>query len=249
MMTRVALPLGLLAIGLAWFGPLPALAARSFAAHMALHMTVVAIAAPLLAIGLAGTRIDPVRHAPALFAAIPASLAELAVVWAWHAPALHHGARHHAGLFVVEQASFLAAGLFLWLSTHGGGVRLRSERAGSGIVALLLTFAHMTLLGALLALTPRPLYHAGGASALTAIADQQLGGSIMLVVGAIVYISGGLWLSHGLLRIRTPRAPGSLPREGGRRALPREGGRRALPREGGRRALPRRSRRRRRVRS
>jgi cytochrome c oxidase assembly factor CtaG len=46
---------------------------------------------------------------------------------------------------------------------------------------------HMTLLGALLALTPRPLYHhAEGLTGLTPLDDQ--------------YLLGGLWLTAGLLR-------------------------------------------------
>ena len=60
---------------------------------------------------------------------------------------------------------------------------------------------HMTLLGALLALTPRPLYaHAGGSRGLTPLEDQHLGGAIMLLVGGLSYLAGGLWLTAGLLR-------------------------------------------------
>jgi putative membrane protein len=60
---------------------------------------------------------------------------------------------------------------------------------------------HMTLLGALLALTPRPLYHdAVGISALTPIQDQHLGGAIMLLIGGLSYLAGGLWIMAGLLR-------------------------------------------------
>lgn len=60
---------------------------------------------------------------------------------------------------------------------------------------------HMTLLVALLALTPRPLYlHAGGFSRLTPLEDQHLGGAIMLIVGGVSYLAGGLWLTAGLVR-------------------------------------------------
>lgn len=38
------------------------------------------------------------------------------LVWAWHAPALHHAARHHTGVFVLDQAGFAGAGLGLWFS-------------------------------------------------------------------------------------------------------------------------------------
>ena len=69
------------------------------------------------------------------------------------------------------------------------------------MVALLLTAMHMTLLGALLGLTPRPLYqHMDGFSGLSALDDQHLGGAIMLLIGGISYLLGGLWLTIRLLR-------------------------------------------------
>jgi putative membrane protein len=68
-------------------------------------------------------------------------------------------------------------------------------------VGLLLTSMHMTLLGALLALSPRPLYfHIAGFSGLTPLEDQHLGGAIMLLVGGVSYLLGGLWLTVGLLK-------------------------------------------------
>ena len=42
-----------------------------------------------------------------------AALVEFAVLWGWHAPALHEAAWRSAPVFAVEQASFLAAGLML----------------------------------------------------------------------------------------------------------------------------------------
>jgi putative membrane protein len=204
-MRRGSFTLGLLLLAAAWLGPLPELAARAFTAHMTMHVTVMAIAAPLIALGLAGSRFDPVRAAPALFAPIPASVVELVAVWAWHAPALHHAARHSGGALLLEQAMFLGAGLLVWLSAFGGG-RPGGERTATGIAALLLTSMHMTLLGALLALTPRPLYgHAGITPfGLSALEDQNLGGVLMLLGGGISYLVGGLYLLLELLRAPAP---------------------------------------------
>lgn len=202
-MTRTALLLGgALSLAAAWLGPWSGLAKASFTGHMTLHMTVVAVAAPLLALGVAGSRFDPVSRAPALFPAIPLSGLELAAVWAWHAPSLHHAARAGAAAFAAEQLSFLASALLVWLAAFGGGARLRESRALGGMTALLLTSMHMTLLGALLALTPRALYahHAGGAR--SPLDDQQLGGVVMLLIGGVSYLSGGLWLTGILLRSR-----------------------------------------------
>jgi putative membrane protein len=172
------------------------MAPQSFAAHMTMHMMVVAIAAPLLAVGMAGGAFDPARTRLQLFAPVPASMIELVVVWTWHAPVLHLAARHGAGLLAVEQSMFLAAGFFLWLSAFS------ADRAGAGIFALLFTSMHMTLLGALFSLAPRALYPHGGGSliGLTPLADQHLGGAIMVLVGGASYLAGGLSLTASLLR-------------------------------------------------
>jgi putative membrane protein len=199
MTQRLPFLIGVLVLGAAWLGPLPALARASFAAHMTMHMAVVAIAAPLLACGVAHGRLDAARRAPRLFAPVAASIAELIVVWAWHTPALHQAARHAGGALVLEQASFLAAGLFLWIAAIGGDA---ARRGAAGIGALLFTSMHMTLLGALFALSPRPLYaHAASLS------DQHLGGVIMLLVGGASYMAGGLWLTARVLGGRSAPPP------------------------------------------
>lgn len=201
-MRRSAALAGALTLAAAWLGPLHGIGEASFAAHMTMHMAVVAVAAPLLALGVAGSRFDPVRRAPALFPAVPLSGLELAVVWAWHAPAMHHAARSGAAAFAAEQGTFLASALLVWLAAFGGGAGLRERRALGGMTALLLTSMHMTLLGALLALTPRALYAHHGGAARAPIEDQQLGGAVMLLVGGVSYLAGGLWLTGLLLRSR-----------------------------------------------
>lgn len=205
-MHPLKLTAGLLVLAAAWIGPLPEWSRHSFAAHMLMHMGVVAVAAPLIAAGLAGGRGDPARRWPAVFAPLPASVLEFAVVWAWHAPALHHAARQWTGLLVLEQASFLAVGLLVWLSAFGGGIARRRERAAAGVAGLLLTSMHMTLLGVLLALATRPLYphaaHGDAPFGLAPMVDQQLGGVLMLLFGGTVYLAGALVLLAGLLRAR-----------------------------------------------
>jgi len=199
---------GLVTLAGAWIGPLPQLSHEAFFGHMIMHMLNVAVAAPLLSFAIAGSRWDPVDKAPLLFAPIPASVVELFVVWAWHAPLPHHIARHSLGGLVAEQGMFLMAGIWVWLSAFGGqrdqqGL-LSGARSGAGVVGLLLTSMHMTLLGALLALAPRPLYeHHEGFAGMTPLQDQHLGGAVMLVGGGIAYLSGGLWLSYELIRQKT----------------------------------------------
>lgn len=196
-----ALAAGLGVLAAVWLGPLPELATGIFSAHMGMHLAVVAVAAPLIAVGLAGTRLDPASIAPALAAPVPASVVELLVVWGWHTPVLHTAARTLPHALVWEQAMFLAAGLWVWSAAFGGGPEARSTRTGAGIAALLMTSMHMTLLGALLAVTPRALYpECGGAPGLSALEDQQLGGVLMLAFGGVSYLIGGLTLLARLLR-------------------------------------------------
>lgn len=194
---------GIAVLAAVWLGPLPALAAHQFAAHMAMHIAVVCVAAPLIAVGLAGSRVDPVDDWPLLFSPLTASLIELVIVWGWHAPDAHEAARSEASVLAVEQMTFFAAGLLLWLSVLGGHHSSRRERAGVGILGLLLTSMHMTLLGVLLTLSPRTLYaHTGEAS----LDDQRLGGLMMLIGGGTVYLIGGLMLLGWLLRPQPTRS-------------------------------------------
>lgn len=193
----LALASGLALLAALWIGQPWHEAGHGFTGHMIVHMGVVALAAPLLALGLGG--LDPARIWPRLFAALPASLAELLVVWGWHLPAPHRAAHHSGALFALEQASFLAAGLWLWLSCLGSASE--PNRMAAGVAGLLLTALHMTLLGVLLALAPRPLYAGPSPASLDVVlADQQAGGLVMLGVGGTVYLAGGLWLLARLLR-------------------------------------------------
>ena len=191
MMRRALLILGILALAGAWLGPLPLLARQAFFAHMAMHMIVVAIAAPLLALGIAGSSLDPVRRWPALFPPSPSRCSRLLVVWAWHTPALHHAARHGFAGSSPSRGRFSSADCLSGSPRLAGPQSHRSERAGAGVAALLLTSMHMTFLGALLALAPRPLYtHVAQFAGLTQLEDQHLGGAIMLVVGGVSHILG-----------------------------------------------------------
>ena len=79
---------------------------------------------------------------------------------------------------------------------------MSSVLGGSGAAMATLLAAGVGL-GALLALSPRPLYpHLHSSAGLTPLEDQHLGGAIMLLAGGASYLLGGLWLTAGLLRDR-----------------------------------------------
>lgn len=203
-MRRAVLIAGLAVLAVIWIGPLLDVYRASFTAHMLAHMSVVAIAAPLIAIGSQGFESLHVRQTDAPFLiSLPviASLIELIVVWGWHAPAARAWVEASNAATVLEQASFLGAGLLLWFAC------LRPGSEATGAFGLLLTSVHMTLLGALLSLSSRALYRTGEVTCLgatlTAEQDQQFGGVVMLLVGAAVYLAGGVALLARMLNVPT----------------------------------------------
>jgi len=187
-MKRWSLWIGVLLVPLGW----SAAALGGMTGHMAGHMIAVAVAAPLIAWGLTGGTLDAAKAWPRTVTPLAMSLIELLVVWAWHAPAVRAAADASSLLLGLEQACFLIAGLLLWSAVLGTG----RERRASGVGALLLTSMHMTLLGALVGLAPRPLYPHLSHD----LPDQQLGGVVMLLVGAASYFIGALAMLATLLR-------------------------------------------------
>ncbi|QCL97840.1 cytochrome c oxidase assembly protein [Agrobacterium tumefaciens] len=171
----------------------------SFTSHMVIHMGIVAFAAPIIALSMTGSTYRKKMPLVKRLTTMPASVIELVVVWFWHSPAIRAAADASFILSVSEQISFFAAGLLLWYVC----LQPREGRL-AGATGLLFTFMHMTLLGVLIALAPRPLYGEGDVTCfgipLSATSDQQTGGVLMLVASAFSYLVGGLVLVAGLLR-------------------------------------------------
>lgn len=187
---------GIVLLAALWLGPLPAMSHVAFSVHMALHLGVTVIAAPLIAIGLiaSGLGLAPPRHP--LRAAIGASLFEMAIVWGWHVPGPYEAAMGSGALFAVQQASFLVAGMFVWMVAFAGKTRLHYA---VGTLAMLMTFMHMTMLGVLLAVASHLLYSPDlclGVFGVKGLANQQLGGALMAVGGGLPYLIGGAVLAY-----------------------------------------------------
>jgi putative membrane protein len=194
-----ALAAGIAILALLWLGPLPGMARRAFSAHMILHLGVIVVAAPLIALALLGLSRGAQDLGRPVLLALGASLFELLVVWGWHAPALHEAAAARWPVFVVQQASFLAAGILIWSASFAGGARAAT---GVGVLAMLFTFMHMAMLGLLLSLAPALLYAPEfclGAWGLSPLDDQRLGGAMMAVLGGLPYLAGGLVLAYRLV--------------------------------------------------
>jgi putative membrane protein len=195
----VPLGLGLVALAAVWLGPLPAMSATAFSPHMITHLGVVALAAPLIGIGL-GTALPAgwAGHGSLLWP-LGAALAEFVTVYGWHLPVAHAAASTSWPFFVVEQLSYLATGTLVWLLAFAG-----QSRAGAavGVMSLFFVQMHMTILGLILLLAPAVLYPSEicqGAFGLSPLDDQRFGGMLMIGWGGLVYLAGALLLVWRLL--------------------------------------------------
>ncbi|HEV7414606.1 MAG TPA: cytochrome c oxidase assembly protein [Tianweitania sediminis] len=196
---------GMFLLAALWLGPLPEMARRAFSPHMILHLGVTVVAAPLIAVGL--LRLWPETKAPSrpLLAAVGVTLFELAAVWGWHAPLMHEWAARSTPMFVLQQLSFLLAGMAVWLVCLVG--RDATSR-GIGTVAMLFTSMHMTMLGILLVTAPMLLYAPQfclGAFGFSPLDDQRFGGALMASAGTLPYVGAGGWLALSFFKDNDPR--------------------------------------------
>lgn len=178
-----------------------------FLGHMMVHVVNLSIAAPLVGYALApvwpGSASSP-GFSP-LNAPLAAAVAELVVVWVWHAPAPHEMARNFASAFVVEQASILVIGVLIWAPSFTALKSVkRSSQVGQSVVALFLTSMHMSLLGALLLFSRQPLYESGPEFMQNFCGqlprdDQFAGATLMLAALGVLYLVAALaFLAHML---------------------------------------------------
>jgi putative membrane protein len=189
----------LLALFLALFWPLASLAHESFAAHMAQHMLLIGVAAPLIA---ASRPVIPAlkgrgrlaRPVLALTRPVSAFLLHAAAIWLGHAPAALEWSLDSHAMHAAQHLAFVATAALFWWSLLARG------RAGAGEGALwtLATLLHTGLLGALITFAPRVLYPSYGHE------DQQLAGLVMWIPGGLCYLAAGLGFAAAWLAQRRP---------------------------------------------
>lgn len=187
--------------GFAVLGPLDDWAKTSSAAHMAQHMLLMVVIAPLwvlsrpLAQIIAGTgRLWAWLWRPMLrLTRYPLATAYIhgAIIWFWHMPYFYMVAVENVWWHAVEHVCFIVtAGIFWWAI-----LRSRRQNTHWALLALLFTLMHTGFLGALLTFASTPLY--GEARSL---GDQQLAGLIMWVVGGVPYLTAAAWVGNSWYR-------------------------------------------------
>ncbi len=222
---------GWLALAGALVSPLHWLGEHLFTFHMVEHEIVMAVAAPLLVLaqpgglllwgmprGLRltiGSATRKVRR-PWRWMTSPGHATALhgLAIWVWHVPPFFDAAVGSVALHRMQHLSFFATALLFWWSM------LRRSNPGGAIWHLFLTMLHTSVLGALMTLAPRVLYHLQTAGApafgLTPLEDQQLAGVIMWVPAETVYAGAALvlaarWIRHSARPASVPVAVAGFP--------------------------------------
>jgi putative membrane protein len=178
-------------------GPFDDWAKTGIAPHMAQHMLLMAVIAPLWVLSRPLPQL--ITAAPGLYRVLWGPLFSLvrhpltcawlhaAAIWFWHTPRFYMMAVEDPWWHALQHASFLlTAGLFWWSVLQGA-----ARRAPWSLLALLFTLMHTGFLAAVLTFAREPLY--GEARDL---ADQQLAGLIMWVPGALPYLLAATWVTY-----------------------------------------------------
>ncbi|EJZ18441.1 cytochrome c oxidase assembly protein (plasmid) [Rhizobium sp. Pop5] len=197
---------GALASPLHWLGE------RLFSVHMIEHELVMAVSAPLIVLarpsamllwGLPKTiRLQTgkalanktVRRAWIfLTSGTVATLVHGMMIWAWHAPVLFDAAVESVPLHRLQHLCFFASAILFWWSV------IWKTNRGLAAWHLFLTMLHMSILGALIALSPTVLYalqtRASVQWGLLPLEDQQMAGLVMWVPAGIIYAAVALALT------------------------------------------------------
>lgn len=216
---------GLLALAVAYISPLDAVSGSLFSAHMAQHLLLMLVAAPLIAwsapVALLLRGLPKPLRKPAgqlagnvllrsfwskLNRPLTAFALHIAALLIWHIPAFYSAAIQSEAVHALEHASFfLSALLYWWTVAHARqhGVRLLSVFGAmivSGGLGALMTFAGSVWYADHLSYV--------AAWGLTPLEDQQLAGLLMWIPSGMVYVAAaaallGDWLESVDRRIST----------------------------------------------
>ena len=235
---------GWLALSFALTSPIHELGEQLFSAHMLQHEILILVSAPLISaahpaatclwafaprhrVNLGGWIHTAESTWLLIFITRPltAWLLEALALWVWHIPALYQATLTSDLIHAAQHLSFFVTAVLFWSALYGVGRSAMSY--GAATVYVFGTAVHCSALGALLTFSTVLWYPAyvntTKSWGLTALQDQQLGGVIMWVPSAVVFIVIGLvlfarWLvesdrrlQHSSLRTVLETAKGDQP--------------------------------------
>ena len=190
--------LGVVILFAATVSPLDRLSSYLLSMHMVQHLLMTLIVPPLLLVGAPGWLLRPLLRPPlgrlvgrALTQPVVAFLLFNAVFSVWHVPALYDLALRNDTVHILEHILFLGTAMLAWWPIFSPLEEL--PRLPEPVQLLYLFFQSLppTILGAVITFAPEPLYPSYIAAprlwGLSVLLDQEIGGLIMWIPGALVY--------------------------------------------------------------
>ena len=199
----------LVVLGVALNGPLHNLSdGYLFSAHMVQHLALTLVFPPLLLYGTPAWVVRPLlgpawvlRSARRATRPLAAGALFSAPITLWHVPQFYESALEHHPLHIVQHLVFIATAVIMWWPILSPVPELPRANYPTQLMYLFALGLPMSLAGALITLSERVLYPFYAAAprvwGLTPLADQQLGGLLMWVVGTIY-----LWVAASVVWFR-----------------------------------------------
>jgi putative membrane protein len=184
-------------VGLTLNGPLHNLSdGYLFSAHMLQHLALTLVFPPLLLYGTPAWVVRPLlrpawvqRLARAVTRPLAAGIIFSVPITLWHFPRFYEAALEHHGLHIVQHLVFLGTAVIMWWPILSPVAELPRAAYPTQMLYLFVLGLPMSLAGALITLADEVLYPfyvaAPRVLGLAPLADQQLGGLLMWVVGTI----------------------------------------------------------------
>lgn len=196
---------GITVLAIAIASPLEALAEELIVGHMVQHLLIIDIAALLIVLGLTGPMLQPLlavrwlRWIRALSHPIVSFALWAAILYLWHVPALYQAATFDSPLLhAVEHASFLFAGLGIWLSLIGPLPKPAWFGTGAKVVYVIAVRLVGTVLANVLMWSGTPIYPDYEpfqvARGVDPLADQGWAGIVMMFESTAVTVAALAWL-------------------------------------------------------
>ncbi|MBS1860552.1 MAG: cytochrome c oxidase assembly protein [Actinobacteria bacterium] len=201
---QASFTVGLAAIVLVTVGPMDDLADNFVFGHMIQHTLLLEEISLLLALGLTGPVLGPVMTKPGLRRLrglthpVVAFAVWAVVMYGWHAPPAYQLAAENEVVHLCEHASFVAAGVLMWLALLGPFPK--PEWFGNGAKAIYAGAVHFTSMGLANILmwsgtVLYPFYVASDeAHGISPISDQSLAGIVLMVQSAMLMFAILAWL-------------------------------------------------------
>ena len=199
----------LVVLGVALNGPLHNLSdGYLFSAHMVQHLALTLVFPPLLLYGTPAWVVRPLlgsawvlRVARRATRPLAAGALFSAPITLWHVSQFYEAALEHHPLHIVQHLVFMATAVIMWWPILSPVPELPRASYPTQLIYLFALGLPMSLAGALITLSERVLYPFYAAAprvwGLTPLADQQLGGLLMWVVGTIY-----LWVAASVVWFR-----------------------------------------------